>query len=423
MTQQDLTEADKRLHRAAQSGDVEAMHAALQAGADMEAAQSNHSTALIYAVKNGHVAATRWLLKQGANPHVMVHPDNTPLMIAAWDEDAELVDALLDAGANPNWPPASNDLTGFRGFYPLHRVSVTGEVDIAKKLIRAGADMDARVKRGGAPLWFAVANNSIEVASALLASGANPDACYENNTQVLGTPSRNKLVREYALHKVCDTGQESVMRLLLDAGADIDAKDAKGRTALQVLKEATGNKTKLIAVLEEYEHYPAFSEDKLDSLRKADIFAPNAEGYCLLDSPSTWQHFTAIAEHLEQAGEPFTAAELEAINKDGKSWLQRGVECFAGKDVLVAYGRAGGDIGAQMLDARKQSSTLMELLCRRQQIGQAMTEEVWRDAPQAKESVKAICAALPYAHRNDVPNQHQLLAKLGQQAAASGRGR
>lgn len=421
---QDISPLDKALLDAAGIGDVRGVRTALEQGAGIEACLPGGNTALSLCASKGYHNIARYLLERGANPHVLEQNGDSPLFRATWQGDEEMVVLLLEYGADPNWPPKDPEVSaaGRKGFLSLHRASVMGELGIARQLIRAGADMSMCMSNGGVPLWYAGANKQSGVCAALLAAGADPDGGYENQRLNAGPPPKMEAAWHPVIHKMTERGHLPVLRMLLDAGADKDKQDNYGITLEATLRSMPQDTTGLLAVLEEYGRYPAFAESMLPELTKAQLFAPNEHGYCLMDSPSTWRHFAAIADRLEQAGEGFTAAELEATGKNGKNWLERGAECFAGREVLTAYIRAGGDIGAQLLDANRQSTPLLEVLCARQQIGQVMKAELWREVPQARETVRDVCNALPAAHRQDVANQHQLIAQLGQYAT-TGRGR
>lgn len=372
---------------------------------------------LISAIRQDDADGVYKALGQGANLHVLVDNDRSPLMIATWDGKAAMVDALLQAGACPDWPPASGTVNGYRGFFPLHKASVAGETVIAKRLLYAGSDVNAQVRAGGTPLWYAIANERTGVACALIAAGADVNAAYINNTPVYGTSGTSKThSREPILFKVDFPQKAPLLRLLLDAGANPEERNHKGQSYTDFLNDSMHDKDPLPAIVQEYERYPAFEPAMLKNMRKADLFAANEHGFCLLDSPTTWQHFDAICAALDAKGEALTAGDYLQENSAGKSWLQRGSECFATGMVFEGFAKAGGDVKPQLLDAKQQPTALMELLCERQQIAQVMHAETWRHQSNARNAIREICDALPYENRDDVRNYYQLLTTLQQQA-------
>jgi truncated hemoglobin YjbI len=108
-------------------------------------------------------------------------------------------------------------LLGLRGQTLLHEAAMAGEADLAAVLIRSGADPDAEESEGHTPLYRA---STGDVARVLLAAGATVD--------VASGPTRGT-----ALHQAARRGYVSVAQALLDHGATIDARDAKGQTPLR----------------------------------------------------------------------------------------------------------------------------------------------------------------------------------------------
>jgi Ankyrin repeats (3 copies)/Ankyrin repeat len=108
-------------------------------------------------------------------------------------------------------------LLGSRGQTLLHDAAMAGEVELAAVLIRLGADADAKEMEGHTPLYRASAG---DVACVLLAAGATVD--------IASGPTRGT-----ALHQAARRGYFSVAEALLDHGATIDARDAKGETPLR----------------------------------------------------------------------------------------------------------------------------------------------------------------------------------------------
>jgi hypothetical protein len=108
-------------------------------------------------------------------------------------------------------------LLGLRGQTLLHEAAIAGDADLAAVLIRSGADPNAREAEGHTPLYRA---STGDVARVLLATGATAD--------VASGPTRGT-----ALHQAARRGCVSVAEALLDFGATIDARDAKGHTPLR----------------------------------------------------------------------------------------------------------------------------------------------------------------------------------------------
>ena len=108
-------------------------------------------------------------------------------------------------------------LLGLRGQTLLHDAALVGEAELVAMLIRSGADPDAKEAEGHTPLYRA---STGDVARVLLAAGAAVDTA---SGPTRGTP----------LHQSARRGCVSVAEALLDHGATVDARDAKGQTPLR----------------------------------------------------------------------------------------------------------------------------------------------------------------------------------------------
>jgi hypothetical protein len=124
---------------------------------------------------------------------------------------------LLRTGSDPN--EADED-----GWTALHAAAVFNHLQIVKLLLQAGAAVDTRTHRGFTPLLNA-ARAEGPVVTALLNAGADPAA------QEAGLGWR-------PLDRVAEYANARAVQLLLDAGAEVDAQDFSGQTALMAAAEA-----------------------------------------------------------------------------------------------------------------------------------------------------------------------------------------
>ena len=107
------SENQRALLKAAQIGDIPAIHAALRAGADVNAVDGTGYSALHIAVRAQHVESARCLLRHGAHVDAIQVAVGTPLALASVNGDLPMVRLLLDAGAGLESKTAA-------GFCPLY---------------------------------------------------------------------------------------------------------------------------------------------------------------------------------------------------------------------------------------------------------------------------------------------------------------
>lgn len=102
----------------------------------------------------------------------------TPLMCAARCGYSRIVRVLLNKGATMS--PVDN-----HGFSALHMAAQEGHLAVTKMLVKAAADLDAKITTAGrTPLHLAAQEGHSEVVGVLIEAGTNPN----NRTLDGGTP-------------------------------------------------------------------------------------------------------------------------------------------------------------------------------------------------------------------------------------------
>src|SRR5262245_4764323 len=196
----------ERLLSAAAAGDVAAISAALDAGADVDSRDSRGRTALLVATVAGRTEAVRRLLE--AEPDIDLQDDrlDTPFLYAGAEGLLDILRLVNGAGADPSITnrfggtaliPASErghvevvryllgetdvdiDHVNRLGWTALLEAIVLADGDEAHQeivglLIEHGADLDIADKDGVRPLAHARARGQIEIAEALTKAGARP---------------------------------------------------------------------------------------------------------------------------------------------------------------------------------------------------------------------------------------------------------
>lgn len=128
--------------------------------------EDQQSRVLITQASQGHTAVVKILLKEGAQPNVEAH-GRTALVAGAESGDPELAKTLIAAGARPGDAVAS-------GITPLMAAATYGRAAYAQVLLRAGADANVALEDGNTALHMAAGARAGAVVDALLARGANP---------------------------------------------------------------------------------------------------------------------------------------------------------------------------------------------------------------------------------------------------------
>ncbi|HEX7081526.1 MAG TPA: ankyrin repeat domain-containing protein [Gammaproteobacteria bacterium] len=196
------------LHVAALRDDLEIADLLLAAGADVHAATRYGVTPLALAAANGSAPMLRRLLEAGADPNETSREGQTALMSAALNGRIEALDVLIAHGADVN------AVEPFRGQTALMWAAGAGQAAAVERLVAAGADVAARSHGGFTALLFAVRENRIEAARQLLEHGANVEDHAPDGTT--------------ALNMAVVNAYYDLAAMLLDFGADPNAPDPRG---------------------------------------------------------------------------------------------------------------------------------------------------------------------------------------------------
>ena len=190
---------------------------------------------LAVAAKMGNMPAVRRLLELGANVNERDWHGHTPLGCAALDANIQVVKLLLTKNANVNWPDVDgwsplglaieNLKQGSGG--PDHGMllrkadwAASGPaLETMELLLVSGADANHTNLRGTFPLILAARKERLDAVMLLLKHGAEVDKTNRDSGRT-------------ALHVAAEGSCEDIMVALVNAGADINLRDANGMSVL-----------------------------------------------------------------------------------------------------------------------------------------------------------------------------------------------
>jgi ankyrin repeat protein len=158
------------LLRAVEAGDTARLSKALH-GAKVDRPIWGGLSALAYATHTNRFAVAKTLIALGADVNCGRN-GHTPLLIAAGRGDLILVDALLQAGANPNAVIQKSEGDYKSGFSPLMAAAEAGSKIVVRRLVASGASINAETSGGLSAVGYAILAGRKELAKDLLRLGA-----------------------------------------------------------------------------------------------------------------------------------------------------------------------------------------------------------------------------------------------------------
>lgn len=209
---------------AVKSGDRAAAVRLIDQRADVNAPQPDGTTALHWAAVQNDLDLVQRLVRAGAKAAAVNEYGATPLSEAAILGNAAIIDVLLKAGADVESP--NHD-----GQTALMLVARTGNVEAARLLLKRGAKVNARERwREQTPLMWAAAQRQGAMVKELIAHGADVDAL-----SMVNRWKRQVSAEPRALHRpvggltpllfAAREGCVDCAKALVDAGADVDLAD------------------------------------------------------------------------------------------------------------------------------------------------------------------------------------------------------
>ncbi|MDR1394635.1 MAG: ankyrin repeat domain-containing protein, partial [Deltaproteobacteria bacterium] len=183
-------------------------------GAEIDQADKAGETALLKIARSGrNPEVLAELLQAGARTEKAAANGETPVIAAAQNPQPEMLRLLLDAGADIR----KTDNNGFGALYAC--ALANPNLEVHTELLRLGLNINEKGQDGMTPLMAAIVNPNPQVTRYYLIQGAELEAA-------------NRLGRTALLIAASLSGDPMVIKILLAAGADPLHRDLAGRNAL-----------------------------------------------------------------------------------------------------------------------------------------------------------------------------------------------
>lgn len=171
------------VHTAARNRHPEQIALFSELGAKIDAPDGDGMTPLQHAVMRSHVATVKALLDRGADIEGKNSDGYTPLALALAEAKYEVANQLIEAGANINAVAGPDALTPLMiassqvkpGEGAIFLPGSTRPIDLAREIIKRGADVNAQSKSGVTALMIAAARNVAPMIGLLMQGGAKAD--------------------------------------------------------------------------------------------------------------------------------------------------------------------------------------------------------------------------------------------------------
>ncbi len=326
------------LMHAAAFGNVETLKLLMDAGADVNARNDFDATALLWAARDPDKA--RLLIARGADVNSRSKQGRTPLMMASLlHGGTPIVSLLLAKGAEVN-------VKDNGGYTALGLAATIGEVETMRLLLARGADAGVANDKGETPVILATKSKQADAVRLLIQKGVDVNVATTSYNKVRNGPIA--MIKLTPLHRAAAFGPVEMVRDLLKAGADVNARECRGLTPL------------IFAVATEFA-----APEIVQTLLKAgaDVNARDSSGESALDWAEKFGYPDVIGA-LKKAGAKQSAASTipkrpDSARPEPAVALSRSVELL--QKTSTEFFKQSGCVGChhQPLIARAQRAAIV----------------------------------------------------------------
>ncbi len=312
---------------AVMQGDRDAVLALIEQGADVNQAQGDGMTALHWASEHGDAELVEMLLEAGADVRARTRLGAyEPLHLASRKGAAHTVGLLLEAGSDPNAPTETGAVT------PLHFAAASGNMESVASLLDHGAEVNVHETTWDqTPLIFAAARDNAAIIDLLIQHGADMNAATRvediptrEAVDQAGRQARNEMLRKFreedgagddwrpspAQVQAAIKAAHGVQRAMADEEG-LEGEEEAGEEEILGYAGLVGAKGGLTAL------HHAVREGNAEAAKTliasgADINRPAGDGTSPILLATLNGHFDLATELLEHGADPTLASEAGA---------------------------------------------------------------------------------------------------------------
>ncbi len=313
----------------------------LEHGANPNVAAKSEITPLVAAVQQGEsLPSAKLLLAHGANVRAQVHGGDAPLRTAIFGGDLRTVRLLLEHGAAVNQT---------KGMSPLLAAAFVGDAPILEFLLNRGAELNYPDEFAGHALNTALYTGHTASAALLIAKGSSI-----SQRSPIGYATPPMVWSAYN-----ETGDATIARLLIARGADVNAANEAGETALSYALR-TGPHTPLV----EFLRASGAKESALPPARPAALYE-SGEGAAARtrDLPARLQLAVNALQHSSDAflNNGFVQAEGKCVSCHQQTLPAMAYSRLRGRGVNIDEVSLGKQLAAELKELAELPENAREM--------------------------------------------------------------